>query len=384
MRYTGWTVVVAVAGAVGVGWAIVRGGESDEATHADSLSDLGSADSKTREAAIESLAKASGTTFSALQTALEDEPSALVKAGIAEAIVRRGPKAEDVASLATSLLSSDPTTRVEAARLIGRTHPDAAREALEMVATNRSELAEVRSVAAVALGGAGSDAEKALAALAAAEDAPTPVRRAALRGLALTGADGVKAVAAVADDAKASRDLRDAAVAALGSPDAKSEDALIDLLASKAEGTRALALRAIDARGAGTDAIRSALVDRFADASPALRGAAAGVLVTLGGADAAKTDLLGLLDDPDESVRLSAIDALGRGFASGDTKVADALAKQIADQSFAIRYHAALALGELKDARGLDAMKNHQSSESTEEKAAADDAATRIDAQTKK
>jgi HEAT repeat protein len=384
MRYTGWTVVVAMAGAVGVGWAIARGGESDEATHADSLSDLGSADSKTREAAIDSLAKASGTTFAALQTALEDEPSALVKAGIADAIVRKGPKAEDVASLATSLLSSDPTTRVEAARAIGRTHPDAAREALEMVATNRSELAEVRSVAAVALGAAGSDAEKALAELAAAQDVPVSLRCAALRGLALSGADGVKAVVAVADDAKADRSVRDAAVAALGSPDAKSEDALIDLLASKAEGTRALALRAIDARGSGTDAIRSALVDQFSDASPALRGAAAGVLVTLGGASGSKTELLGLLDDADESVRLSAIDALGRGFASGDTKVADALAKQIDDKSFAIRYHAALALGEMKDARGLDAMKNHQSSESTEEKAAADDAAARIDEQTKK
>ena len=379
-----WIGLITALAAVGVGWTIVRGGESDESTHAKSLSELGSADSKTREDAIDALSKASGTTFGSLQTALEDEPSALVKAGIAEAIVRKGPKDTDVEALATSLLSSDPATRVEVLRLIGRTHPGAAREALEMVATHRSELAEVRAVAAMSLGRAGSAAEKALSALAADAAEPTPVRCAALRGLALTGSDGVKTVAVVAEDSKSGRDVRDAAVAALGSPDAKSEAALIDLLSSKSEATRSAALRAIDARGSGTEAIRNALTDRLADSSAALRGASAAVLVTLGGASASKSELLGLLDDQDEAVRVAAIDALGRGFASGDAKVADALAKWMDDKSFAIRYQAALALGEMKDSRGLDAMKNHQSSETTEEKAAADDAATRIDANTKK
>jgi len=125
--------------AAGTAWSVARGSDSGDATNSTAFTDLGSTDSDTRTSAIASLVTASSTSLSDLQNALEQEPSLLVKAGIAEVIVRREPTTSQVTQLETSLLAADAPTRLEVARLLGRTHPSTARSALTLAAENGKE-----------------------------------------------------------------------------------------------------------------------------------------------------------------------------------------------------------------------------------------------------
>lgn len=378
MRSTLGSAFLSVLLAVGAAWSIARGGEDGDATNSEVFADLGSADSETREEALKGLASATSPDISELQAALESEPSLLVKAGIAEVIVRRKPSEEDVTQLTKLLRARDLPTRLEAARLLGRTRAKTARAALQGVAENRAESPEVRAAAAVSLGRAGEDATKSLSTLASAVDTMPALRAAVFRGLALTGSDGVDAVEEIAASASTPDDQRDAAFTALSDPDAASGDALVTLLGSKSDALRERAIAATVARGAKTEAVTDELAERLTDWSPRIRRAAVGALVALDGAASKKTEVLELLKDEDEGVLVATIAGLGRAFAGGDTTVADALAEFLSHDRFTIRYHAALALGSLKDARGLDVMTNHAPSETEEERSAADDAAAQI------
>lgn len=378
MRSTLRSAVLSVLLAVGAAWSIARGGADGDATNSADFAGLGAADPDTREETLQDLASATSPDLSELQAALESEPSLLVKAGIAEVIVRRKPSEAEVTELTKSLRASDLPTRLEAARLLGRTRPKTARDALQRVAENRTESPEVRAVAAVSLGRAGEDTIAALSALVAATDTMPALRAAAFRGLALAGADGVEAVAGIAQAAATPDEQRDAAFTALSETDAASGDALVALMGSKSDAVRERAISATIARGAKSSAVADALAERLTDWSPRIRHAAVGALVALDGASSKKSDLLELLKDENEGVLVATIAGLGRAFAGGDTTVADALAELLSHDRFPIRYHAALALGALKDTRGLDAMTNHAPSETEEERAAADDAAAQI------
>jgi HEAT repeat protein len=367
---------VVVGGAV---YSIARG----ESTESSTFTDLGSSSASTRDSAIKSLADSTAVSLGTLQTGLESESSALVKAGIAEVIVKREPTASQVSTLSSSLSAADISTRLEVARLLGRTRPSTARLALTSCVESRTEHPDVRAAAAVSLGRAGSDAYSALLALSAATDLPVVVRGAVLRGLALTGTSGIKAVGAIATDDDAPQDRRNAAIAALGQSDAESEGVLVDLAESSSVAIRARAIEALVARSAKTSGAADALKDRLADTAAAIRRAAVEALVSLEGASSKKTEMLDLLEDSEESVVLATIQALGRAFEGGDKTVANELAGLVDHDHFVVRYHAALALGRLKDTRGLSAMEDHRDDESDDEKEAADDAASQIKANTK-
>lgn len=376
------TRVLVVVGVVALcaTWSIVRGADQGDAVNTDAYAGLGSADAETRAGAIADLAKASTPKLSELQTALEDEPSLLVKAGIAEVIVARKPAESDMAMLSTSLLAHDVPTRLEAVRLLGRTRPESAIDALEHVVENRVESAEVRCAAAVALGRAGKDAAPALSNLAAAADLSPALRGAVLRGLALTGADGVKTVAGVASSTASDATTRDAAIAALREKDAPSTSALLGLLDSSIVAVKTAAAGALASRGENSTEIASALEGLLSDTSAAVRKGAVDALGRVGAAASKKSSILDLLSDASEDVQIAAITTLGKAFAGGDSDVADQLANLVDHDHFAIRYQAALALAALKDDRGLSAMKNPRASADDLERAASEDAAARITA----
>ena len=248
--------VTFVVGAVVAGslWSIVRGEEGDDATNSSALSDLGAAEAKSRADAISSLIAATTPSVSELQDALGDEPSLLVKSGIADVIAGRKPSVGEVNQLSASLLSAEPATRLEVAKLLGRTRPETARTALQSVVESRTELAEIRAAAAISLGRAGSDATAAFTTLSNATDLAPALRRAVLRGLAISGADGVRDLAARAESASESE--RDAAIAALADASASGEAALLALLEASSEDRQGRRLRLRLGRAADRRAVR--------------------------------------------------------------------------------------------------------------------------------
>lgn len=320
------------------------------------LEALASDDAEVREARIAELAAEGESSAPGLVLALEVEPSALVKAGVAEALARMDLSEEEEIALGSLLRAADPVTRIEGARLVGRKNPGALEKDLVAVLTDAREVVAVRAAAAVALGRAGAGARDALAKAADDPQAPMPVRRAAVRGLALTGEEGAKDAHGLAISAQTPAPLVEAALEALADPETPGQAQVLDLAESSAATTRAWAAGALLVRGARGEEVEASLVVLLSDEDAAVRVAAVGALAGLEALADHGAEVLGLLEDKDPGVLVVAAQALGALGEKAPQGAADAIAALLSSEESGVRLSAALALLALGDLRGEAAM----------------------------
>ncbi|MFV1959443.1 MAG: HEAT repeat domain-containing protein, partial [Planctomycetota bacterium] len=184
MRNVGWWIPISLLVLLGTVTALLSAAPS---LGAGELRSLGDDDPAARSSAIEHLVSAGST--SDLLYELDQDHTPLVKAGLAEALRRRGVTSDDVATLEGLLGSSNVTTRYLAAGLLGPV-ASRAREALATRAADPDETTLVRAAAARALGGAGARARTPLRGLAYDRGIPATVRHAAIRALAVVDSGG--------------------------------------------------------------------------------------------------------------------------------------------------------------------------------------------------
>lgn len=294
-------------------------------------------------------------------------------------------------ALLLALRDSAPEVKIEALSALGRLRADEAAPAIAPLALERS--AGVRQAALVALGriGTPSAVHALIKALGTQEDAGANVERTPVRDALVTaGATAVTELTALLER-PASPDVLASAAWVLGELRAKTSAPAIVTALRKGTLPPSAALRAL--AGAGTPEQIPVVLEYVADPSPAIRAEAllaatalldpsrpdgraveplaatlkhprtsprerATIAMLLGrtGAPRAITELIGLVNAKDESLRLAAIDALGAlghaepapksaAMASLQDSADDALVPLLTDEDPAVRLRAAVALG---------------------------------------
>ena len=278
-----------------------------------------------------------------------------VRQAAADAVGRIGVLPEPAAdALAAGLASDDTVVRARTAEAVGAIGGAAADIAPALVEAVQDENDRVRAKAVEALGKIGeSAAEIAVPRLVRALKDPddwVTARAAAALGVRGDGAD--EAVPALVRSlAHANPQVRANAVQALGKlgPAAGPAAAAVEQAAADADGgVRLAAVRALGAIGQptsrGVQVVRGAL----ADLDPQTRAAAAEAFGTWGVADdGVQTDLIGLLADPNDEVKVRVIRVLPKLVGSTPAAVDGLVNRLAADDSDAVRAEAARALGQL-------------------------------------
>lgn len=126
---------------------------------------------------------------------------------------------------------------------------------------------------------------------------------------------------------------------------------LAELLVDSSPAVRSETAKALSSYGPEAKAAASALSKLLADADPAVTSAASEALSKIDPATSAMPLLetsIGLLKDPQEIIRMKAVQALGRITNVADRVVPELVGALLNDPSYIVRYSAAAALGDLK------------------------------------
>ncbi len=314
------------------------------------VNELSNADGSAREATIAQLASEPSRLDDLLQV-LDSDASALVKAGLAEAIGRMSLSTSQLTGVVSLASSNDVVTRAAAVRILAR-HASGALGTLSSRAQDPEELASIRVVAVRGLGQAGGTATGDLRQVAGDENAPRAVRDAAVRALAVVSSDGLSDVYDLARESKASRAERENAIDALGEAKALSE---LTALASNSQAwVRSRALSAMVRTGDKNQG--STYAAALTDADATVRWTALQGLGLLGGAAQNRSAVLLLLGDTDPRVQGLAAKIAGRVSSDISSQVVPTLKTLLGSTTFSVRREAALALLQLHDKSGLTTM----------------------------
>ena len=347
-----WT-IVAFLSAIGIGifaavlTAAPTGREAD-------LLELGSPDKSVRKAAVDRLSKGGSGVVSELVNSLDDPHSAVVRAGLVQAIRKAGgPSSSDTVALKRLLASQDVAVR-NAAVVALMDNPTIAKAELTERLADDNEDSLVRRTAARALGNAGIQSRSAMSKFANDMDAPNSVRRAAIRGLANCGVLGVADVEAIATDTKRDLSDRQLAIRAIADTGQAGLGALTRMSLNATAFVRAHATAGIGRSGGAADAptLLAMLADPVADVRIEALRALEGLDLQVANVAA----VVACLGDADVRLQRAACQILESTKAAAFAGVQPQLRGLVASPTFRVRHAAAMALNAYGDNFGAAQM----------------------------
>lgn len=279
-----------------------------------------------------------------------------VRAAAAEAVSKIGTlPAAAVAVLARALTSDDTVKRERAVEAIGVIGPVAAELAPQVAkaVTDRNDRVRAKAVAALGRIGGSAAAVAVPRLVRALKDQDEWVSALAAEALGELGAAAGDAAlpALVRSLGHANAEVRASAAEAIGKLGPAAQPAVPQLEKAAADsdgGVREQAVRALGEIGRPRPATVQAVRKALSDPDPRLREAGVAAFAQWGRADADVQDqLLALLDDANDGVKLRTVSVLARLTGDGDEVVSALTHRLTADDSDRVKAEAARALGQI-------------------------------------